>query len=375
MISIQEIYQTGPGPSGCCSVFPYNAAFRFKEKNSHATTIKATLYGDLAKEADEFFTVQVIKKAISPLISKVILDKDVYLPEHPYGIRFEAHSKDKGLIDTWIVYFSETGIIDDSAETNYPYSTPGDILNWTYSNGRKLWEYAFKYDLHHTEDYLKTIWETMKETIVRGLGAEGRLPGAGKRERMASQFFTRAQKNRDFVQQISKTMAYSLAVSEENTTGNVIITAPTSRSSGILPAVLYSLQEVYKISEKRIIRAMATAGLIGSIIHGHFNEGKNTLSEVAAAAAMASAAACQIMGGSPNQIMGAAAICLKNINRENGPVYRTPEECIELNALAAARAIDCTTWSLLSCNDLTRDIDSFNKMVISNSDAVKVKCE
>jgi len=46
----------------------------------------------------------------------------------------------------------------------------------------------------------------------------------------------------------------------------VVVTAPTCGSCGILPAVLKISQEHYDADEAKILRALATAGLVGNIV-------------------------------------------------------------------------------------------------------------
>ncbi len=64
----------------------------------------------------------------------------------------------------------------------------------------------------------------------------------------------------------AETIAYALAVSEENASGGKIVTAPTCGSCGVLPAVLYYLSINSKVSNKKILNALLTAGLIGNLV-------------------------------------------------------------------------------------------------------------
>lgn len=63
-------------------------------------------------------------------------------------------------------------------------------------------------------------------------------------------------------------MAYSfaLAVSEENAAGGTVVTAPTCGASGVLPGVLYFLEQTKEISLSKILKALATAALVGNIV-------------------------------------------------------------------------------------------------------------
>ena len=61
-------------------------------------------------------------------------------------------------------------------------------------------------------------------------------------------------------------MLNALAVSEENASGGTIVTAPTCGSCGVMPGVLYHLAKAHQFSERKILRALATAGLFGNVV-------------------------------------------------------------------------------------------------------------
>ena len=147
--------------------------------------------------------------------------------------------------------------------------------------------------------------------------------------------------------------AYSLAVSEENACGGVIVTAPTCGSCGVLPAVLYHLKLRQNFSDRRILRALATAGLIGNIVKTNATisgaEG-GCQAEIGTACSMASAAANQLFGGSPDQIEYAAEMGMEHhLGMTCDPVAGFVQiPCIERCAFAAARALNCNMYSMLS---------------------------
>lgn len=60
--------------------------------------------------------------------------------------------------------------------------------------------------------------------------------------------------------------AYAYAVSEENASGGMMVTAPTCGASGVLPAVLIFKQQELGFSDDEIISALLTAGIVGNII-------------------------------------------------------------------------------------------------------------
>jgi len=147
--------------------------------------------------------------------------------------------------------------------------------------------------------------------------------------------------------------AYSLAVSEENASGGQVVTAPTCGSSGVVPAVLYHLSKSYEFSDKRILHALATAGLIGNIVkHNASISGAEVgcQGEVGVACAMAAGAANQLFGGSPFQIEYAAEMGIEHhLGLTCDPVCGLVQiPCIERNAFAASKAMDANLYAAFS---------------------------
>lgn len=60
--------------------------------------------------------------------------------------------------------------------------------------------------------------------------------------------------------------AYAYAVSEQNASGETVVTAPTCGASGVLPAVMYYYQIKNGYTDAQILHALETAGLIGNLI-------------------------------------------------------------------------------------------------------------
>jgi L-serine dehydratase len=190
----------------------------------------------------------------------------------------------------------------------------------------------------------------MKEAIQRGLDAEGVLPGPLNLRRKASSYYIRAKGFKDSLRSRGLVFAYALAVSEENASGGKIVTAPTCGACGVVPAVLYHLQKSRDFSDARILRALATAGLVGNIVKYNASISgaeAGCQAEVGVACSMASAAASQLFGGSPAQIEYAAEMGLEHhLGMTCDPVCGLVQiPCIERNAYAAARALDANIYS------------------------------
>lgn len=119
------------------------------------------------------------------------------------------------------------------------------------------------------------------------------------------------------------------------------------------------------MSEKQILRALATAGLFGNIIKKNASISGAEVGcqgEVGSACSMAAAAACQLMGGSIRQIEYAAEMGLEHhLGMTCDPVCGLVQiPCIERNAFGALRAFDANLKSLMTDG---RHIISFDKVV------------
>jgi L-serine dehydratase len=110
------------------------------------------------------------------------------------------------------------------------------------------------------------------------------------------------------------------------------------------------MQERYGFSKQKILRALATAGLIGNLIKENASISGAEVGcqgEVGAACSMASGAAAQLFGGTPYQIEYAAEMGLEHhLGLTCDPVAGLVQiPCIERNAFAAARALDSSAFA------------------------------
>ena len=362
MKSLRELYRIGKGPSSSHTMGPQRAAQLFLERCSNASLYEVTLYGSLAATGKGHMTDVAIEEVLHPHHTVSIIWKpQVFLPFHPNGMKFVGKDVNGDIIDEWTVYSIGGGALSDGTDGHeelgatevYDLNKMSDIQSWCYANGRSFWEYVEKCEDKEIWDYLKMIWQTMKEAILCGLDHEGVLPGPLNLPRKAATYYTKAKGYRASLQSRGLVYAYALAVSEENASGGTIVTAPTCGACGVLPAVLYHMQESHGMSEQRILRALATAGLVGNIVkHNASISGADVgcQGEVGVACAMASAAACQLFGGSPAQVEYAAEMGLEHhLGMTCDPVCGLVQiPCIERNAFAAARALDADLYASFS---------------------------
>ena len=362
MESLREIFRIGKGPSSSHTMGPQRAAIIFAERHPEAARFEVTLYGSLAATGKGHMTDKAIidvLKQIAPV--EIVWEPSVFLPYHPNGMLFRAYNNSQDLLDEWTVYSVGGGALSEGKATDdyfhkesvYDLHTVKDIQTWCEHHGRGYWEYVKHCEGDDLWDYLREVWKTMQAAVERGLDSEGALPGPLNLARKAPNYYIKARGYKPSLQSRGMVYSYALAVSEENASGGTIVTAPTCGACGVVPAVLYHLSKGHDFSETKILHALATAGLFGNIVKYNASISGAEVGcqgEVGVACAMASAASCQLFGGSPSQIEYAAEMGLEHhLGMTCDPVCGLVQiPCIERNAFAACRALDAQLYASFS---------------------------
>jgi L-serine dehydratase len=370
MESIKEIYRIGNGPSSSHTIGPKKAAEIFKSKYPEAKSFNVTLYGSLAATGKGHLTDVALTQALHPQKLNIDWKPEVFLTKHPNSLKLEAFDVNETLLGDWTVYSVGGGKItdfesDESENKVYDLTTMKDLISWSKKTGRSFWEYVELAEGKEIYDYLRDVWSIMQDSIKRGIDREGILPGGLGLARKASSYYVRAKNFSGSLKEKTLIFSYALAVTEENASGGKIVTAPTCGSSGVVPAVLKYLQDSFTFSDDKILRALATAGLVGNIVKENASISGAKVGcqgEIGTACAMASAAATQLLGGTPYQIEYAAEMGIEHhLGLTCDPINGLVQvPCIERNAFAAERALNTSTFALLSDG---RHLVSFDKIV------------
>lgn len=384
MNSVKTIFKIGKGPSSSHTMGPHKASIEFKKylnsRNLKPMKIIATLYGSLALTGKGHLTDVAIEEVFKPTEVEVVFEYDKTMEYHPNSMTLMAISGDGSILLKWEVYSIGGGEIkikennkdgqylkiigfDDEKEILYPYSTMKEILSYLSKSGKNFWEFIEENEGPNIWNYLKDVWATMKDEIERGLTNEGVLPGSLALQRKASSYYVKANSFSGLLKKQTLIFSYALAVAEENAAGGIIVTAPTCGSAGVLPAVLFFLKKEFNLPEQKILKALATAGLIGKLIQNNASISGAEVGcqgEIGAACSMSAAAAAQLMGATPNQIEYAAEIGLEHhlglTCDPLGGYVQIP--CIERNAFAASRAYDAAVYAILSDGNHKISFDS-----------------
>lgn len=362
MKTLKELFKIGKGPSSSHTMGPQKAAKIFLENNRGASSFEVTLYGSLAATGKGHMTDIAIIEVLEPIAPvRIIWKPDVFLPFHPNGMKFRSFTNDEKPINEWTVYSIGGGALSEGKGDDDMFNSPEvydmnsmtEIMKWCERTGRNYWEYVQLCEDSSLWDYLEVVWIKMKEAVERGLKREGRLSGPLNLPRKAPTYYVKASGYKQSLQTRGLVYAYALAVSEENASGGTIVTAPTCGACGVLPAVLYHVSKSHEFTDKQILHALATAGLVGNIVKKNASISGADVGcqgEVGVACAMASAASCQLFGGSPSQIEYAAEMGLEHhLGMTCDPICGLVQiPCIERNAFAATRALDSNLYAAFS---------------------------
>jgi len=357
MESIRALYRIGMGPSSSHTMAPRRAAGEFRQRHVAAARFRVTLYGSLAATGRGHLTDRALLDAMAPTPVDIVWRPDEELPVHPNGMRFEALDPSGAVAETWEVSSVGGGALRDAlsppAPAAYPLSSLSDILARCEREGAALWEYVGECEGAEIWEFLGDVWRVMQAALDRGLSAEGRLPGGLGLPRKARSLRRKALLYRAPLRASGLLAAYAIAVAEENAAGGTVVTAPTCGSSGVVPAVVRFLAEVLDATATDIVRALATAGLIGALIKENASISGAMIGcqgEIGAACAMAAAAGTQLYGGTIRQIEYAAEMGIEHhLGLTCDPVAGLVQiPCIERNASAAARALGAAHYALLS---------------------------
>ncbi len=359
MESLKQLYRIGIGPSSSHTMGPKFAAKDFFKKYQDVARFQVTLYESLAATGKGHLTDIAIYDVLSEEKTNILWQAHISMKEHPNAMLFEAFdSLDNKLGEQ--LYFSVGGGAIRTSETLkevdkniYPNTTLSQIMQECSEKGITYLEYILEYEGSDILDYLHTVWESMKNTIKKGLSTHGVLPGSIKLHRQAWNYQQRSKTASAKLKHTGTLVAYARATSEENSAGGQVVTAPTCGACGVIPSILLYMQEYYDLSDFDIVKALATAGVFGNIIkHNASISGAEVgcQGEIGSACAMAAAAASYLLGGSLGQIEYAAEMGLEHhLGLTCDPVDGLVQiPCIERNAAAAIKALSFAEMSILS---------------------------
>ena len=369
----------------------------------HATDLAIML--GLSGQDPEYILVQNIESIIKSIESKneihlgnqiplpfyilqdIVFNKN-FLPFHANGLMFTAFFNDETEYSSTFYSIGGGFVVKEERENAqnkiaikcafpFPIDKASELLAYCTNENKTISEIVYENEksmrpeteIHHE---LMRIWNTMLECMYIGCHSEGMLPGGLHVRRRAFDMHQNLiglcnySNPQEWLEEIRKTevkfrqilkwvSCFALAVNEVNAALGRVVTAPTNGSSGVIPAVLmyYLVIENHQAGEKEIKQFLMVAGEIGSI----FKKG-STISaamggcqaEIGVSSAMAAAALCEMMGGTPDQVLMAAEIAMEHhLGLTCDPIGGLVQiPCIERNTMGAIKAINAAELALAS---------------------------
>ncbi|MBR3995116.1 MAG: L-serine ammonia-lyase, iron-sulfur-dependent, subunit alpha [Clostridia bacterium] len=375
MESLSELYKIGLGPSSSHTMGPEKACQLFKDRNDTADSFKVILYGSLSKTGKGHGTDVVIEKTLAPKNVEIIFDNSVPVVSLPHPNTMDIFAIKNGRKSDSVRVMSVGGgsIVFENFENPvppliYPETTFREIADYCRKNKLRLWQYVEMREGEGFSQHMANIWETMKDSINRGLDDEGELPGGLGVVKKAKTLFDSQHIDESAETRENRIVcSYAFAVSEQNASYGKVVTAPTCGASGVVPACLYYQQQKHGYSDVQIIRALETAGVIGNLIKSNASISgakHGCQAEIGTACAMAAAALAELFGLNLDKIEYAAEIAIEHhLGLTCDPICGLVQiPCIERNAVAAMRAINAVSLANFLSN--TRKI-SLDKVIIA----------
>ena len=314
--------------------------------------------------------------------TQIVFNRE-FLPYHANGLTFSAQTDEQIYTSTFysvgggFVTKEEDENVASDFTCNFPFlfNTSDELLAFRKQENKSISEIMYENEKsirtpEEIDHELMRVWNTMLECMYIGCHTEGILPGGLNVKRRAYDMHLNLkgelpyENPQEWLQTIRKTKVYfrqilkwvscfALAVNEVNASLGRVVTAPTNGSSGVIPAVLmyYLVIENHKAGEKEIKQFLTTAGVIGSI----FKKGATISAamggcqaEIGVSSAMAAAALCELMGGTPAQVTMAAEIAMEHhLGLTCDPIGGLVQiPCIERNTMGAIKAINAAELAL-----------------------------
>lgn len=396
--SIFDLFKIGPGPSSSHTIGPMKAAFDFLQRanlttdSTDNTKVMIHLYGSLSatgkghgtdraviagllgwlpetcdpteftallKNEDDTYLIKIKEKQISINAKNIVFEKGRYDSPHPNTLVFKLLSDHKIILEEeyysvgggFIQRKGESWEAQNNKNPTFAFSTMKEFKEHLLKNKMTLTDLMIANEMALTglsrkEIYQKIddVLEAMHKAVKRGLRHKGVLPGTIKLRRKAPILYNQAKSLASASDSFMIFLnAYCMAASEENAAGSIVVTAPTSGASGVIPGIFFLLRNHYHYDKQKLREGMLAAAAVGFLIkHNASISGAEMgcMGEIGSASAMAAAMLSYCAGKSIETVEAAAEIAIEHhLGMTCDPIGGYVQiPCIERNAMGAIKA-------------------------------------
>ncbi len=351
MKSIKDLYKIGKGPSSSHTMGPAKAMGIFVSENPDADSYEVILYGSLADTGKGHGTDIAVKSMCGEKPVNIIFNGiNEGLPHENtmdiFAIKGGNRTNEMRVLSVGGGDIRIIGIEDSGADDVYSETTFTAIAEYCKKEGIRLSDFVVAREGEEIYSFLSNVWQAMTAAIHEGLTTSGILPGGLDVERKAQYLYNQRHIDESPVTRQNRLVcSYAYAVSEQNADNGTIVTAPTCGACAVLPAVLKYAQDKHGFSDKEIYRALAVAGLIGTLVKTNASISGaecGCQAEIGTACSMAAAALAELYEMGIDQIEYASEIAFEHhLGLTCDPICGLVQiPCIERNAVAAMRAMN-----------------------------------
>ncbi|GAA4446057.1 L-serine ammonia-lyase [Nibrella saemangeumensis] len=400
--SVFDLFKVGPGPSSSHTIGPMKAAFDFRQRLAQLSddelqrtdAIHIQLYGSLSATGKGHGTDRAIVAGLlgwqpetsdpdellrllkDPTVTYPVQVRDRVFCVRPEHIYFNRKRYESPYANTMVLQLTGAqGVITEEeyysigggfilrkgepaeSETSrsinlpYPYSSMNELKAQLKQNKLELAELMLANEMAVTGQSRKEInqriddsLEFMHKAVRRGLRHKGVLPGSIKLHRKAPVLYKQArglaQSSDSFLIFLN---AYCLAASEENAAGGIVVTAPTSGASGVIPGLTYLAKHHFHYDKTTLRNGMLAAAAVGFLVkHNASISGAEMgcMGEIGTASAMGAAFLTYAAGHKIDAVESAAEIGIEHhLGMTCDPIGGYVQiPCIERNAMGAVKA-------------------------------------
>ena len=406
LITLDELYKFGPGPSSSHTMGPMRAGRNFYDLMSalpeaelaiadkleivlmgslsatglgHGTD-RAVLAGILGKSPDscppEFLDglaedrttrhpVELQGLNIELSVNDIVYGPTVGKFHHPNTMTITLKSGGTPLLER--EYYSVGGgfiewkgyIPPEKPEPPYPYSTFKELKQYVKA-GRSMFDVLLANEMalsgKSESEVLAFLGQTarvMQKSALAGLKSDAPLPGSLGLKAKANRLYENYRNSFDISADsiISAVASVAIAVSEENARGHIICTAPTAGSAGVVAGVVHILMRRASHDFAKICEGLMVAAAIGGLCKQNATisgaEG-GCQAEIGVASAMAAALMVYYKGGNADLIDNAAESALEqHLGLTCDPVGGYVQiPCIERNGFGIIKAWTASSIAL-----------------------------
>uniref|UniRef100_UPI003B3A0DD4 L-serine ammonia-lyase n=1 Tax=Spirosoma sp. TaxID=1899569 RepID=UPI003B3A0DD4 len=400
--SVFDLFKVGPGPSSSHTIGPMKAAFDFQQRlatlpsdvQQRADAIHIHLYGSLSatgkghgtdraivagllgwqpettdpdallkllRDANATYPVSIGNQAISVGPQHLHFERKRYASPYANTMVLRLTAGDETLAEEeyysigggFIIRKGEPETVGSRQDVPYPYSTMSELKAQLAEHELILDDLLMANEMALTgrskpevNQRIDQILDFMHKAVRRGLRHKGTLPGSIKLSRKAPILFQQAkemsQSSDSFLIFLN---AYCLAASEENAAGGIVVTAPTSGASGVIPGLTYLGKHHFHYDRATLRSGMLAAAVIGFLVKQNASISgaeMGCMGEVGTASAMGAAFLTRCTQGVPDvgPIEAAAEIAIEHhLGMTCDPIGGYVQiPCIERNAMGAVKA-------------------------------------